>query len=554
MLWRCRDRLIAPAEPKPRLGAYAAAAGSGLLMAAAFPPLEWRGLIWIGLIPLLWAVRNCSPRRAASLGFLAGVVFWHLSLAWLQKVTTAGWIGLALYCALYPAAFAGLYAAVRERIDPARWPARLGIAAAATAIWTGLEYLRSTLFTGFPWNGLGISQYPNIRLIQSAAWGGVFGVSALIVWVNACLAVSLEPRPPHTRRKRTGQPGPESIAAAVAVVAALGYGQWELARLPAPDQTVRLALVQPAIPQYVKWTESFVAETYRRLETLSEAALAAKPDLLVWPETAIADVLRASPDAYALVRRVTGHGVPLLVGALDEERGDEGTVHYFNSAFLIEDDGSFGTIYDKRHLVLFGEYVPFSRRFPWLRSLSPIESDVTPGREPILFPIPSSDTKFGVLICFEDTLPYLARELAAEGAHLFITLTNDAWFDFTSGPRQHLAQSIFRCVEQRRPMARCANSGVTAWIDAAGRIGGTDGSGPGILPHSAPGPKTLSGFLLAEIPLHSSRPPPTLHARFGDVFGRVCALTLVFPAILLVRRRTRTRKEKREVRENQPAA
>ncbi len=524
-----------------RVGAEPAAAiASGLLLAAAYPPLAWSALAWIALVPLLWAAGRVPPRRAAVLGFASGALFWHATLAWLQRVTTAGWIALALYCALYTALFSAAWSAgqAARRRRPDALGVRLATVLFGVAGWVGLEYIRSTLFTGFPWNPLGVSQFRRTVLIQVASFGGVFAVSALVAGVNVALALRLTPV--GARRRRYG---PELLLALAAVLGAVGWGRAALRRLPPPDRTVSIALVQPAIPQYVKWDEAFVRETYGRLEALTRAAQRGGPDLIVWPETAIADVLRASEEGVALVRRVAEPGVPLLIGALDGEQTDEGEERIFNSAFLIGPGGVIEDVYDKRHLVLFGEYVPFSGRLPFLRSLSPIEMDVTPGTEPGLFRLGGNATVFGAVICFEDTVPALLRDLARGGAQWFVVLTNNAWFDFSSGSMQHMAQSVFRTVEQRRPMVRAANSGVTCWVDADGRIGGARGEEEGILPFYGEGPVLRSGFLTVDLPIRDTPPPPTFHQRHGDLFGRVCAglLLLLGAAALVHRRRGRPR-------------
>jgi len=517
-----------------------AAAASGLLLAAAYPPLELGYLAWIALVPLGVAVRGADGRRAARAGLLAGTVFWLLSLAWLNRVTTIGWGLLSLYCALYfvpPALLAARWP--RPGAVPV-WLSNVAFMIGWTAVWTGGEFLRGTLGTGFPWNPLGVSQFDNPPMIQGAAWGGVWAVSALVAWVNAGAIATIRRYAEAAPQRRWRQPHPELMLAFLAVVGAFVHGWRSVAALPPPDTTVRVALIQPAIPQYAKWDEEFVAGIYERLVALSEAAQrAVRPELLVWPETAVPGDVRNDEAAWAAVRAAIAGGAPLLAGALEVERGDDGAPRYFNSALLIGADGAILETYDKQHLVLFGEYVPFSRRFPFLRRLTPAAYDVEPGGRATVFRAPRPDAPFASLICFEDVFPYLSRRFARAGARWFINQTNDAWYDISSGSRQHLAHAVFRCVETRRPMARAANTGITGWIDVAGRIGGGSESEGGLLPHYTPDGGLAAGFLGADIPLLPADAPPTPYLRRGDLFaGATCAIALGMMILVLRPRRT----------------
>ena len=509
----------------------AGAIASGALLAAAYPPLERSAFAWFALAPLGLAVRRADLRTASRLGFLAGAVFWFFTLFWLTPVTVVGYSILALYCALYvipPAVFAARWTARAPTPD---WNSNLGFMIGWTAIWTAGDFLRGALFTGFPWNPLGVSQYRNTVLIQSAAWGGVWAVSALVAWVNAAAIVTIfryTARPPGTPW-RTAHP--ELMLAFLAVAGAFLHGYRSVAALPPPDATVRVALIQPAIPQYEKWDEAFVAGIYERLRSLTETAhRAGRPELVIWPETAVPDNLRIREEAASLVRDLTASGVPLLAGALDGYLDEARQPRYLNSAFLIR-DGALLESYDKQHLVLFGEYIPFSDRWPILRRLTPVEYDVEPGRIPVIFRALRADAPFAALICFEDAFPYLGRRFARAGARWFMNLTNDAWYEPYSGSRQHLAQAVFRCVETRRPMARSANTGVTGWIDAAGRIRAQ-------LPTRTPDGGLAAGFLSAEIPLPPAGTPETFYVRHGDLFaGGACAVALGM-MVMTLRRRT----------------
>lgn len=491
-----------------------AAVASGLLLSSSFAPLEWGGVAWVALVPLILACEGQRWRRAAGLGFLAGFAHWITTLHWITHVTVAGWVALALYCALYVVPLA---------VFVARWPVvecgRAGSGLArmlgGAAVWVAAEYLRSSLFTGFPWNALGVSQWRNLALLQHAEWGGVYVLSFLVVWVNLAAAGILR------RARRTPAASPLrrlSLEGGVtlALVLFAGLSGWGLfRRVPAPDAVVRLALIQPSVPQNVKWTPEFMAGVYARLEELTRLAAAAGPDLIVWPETAVPEDLRTSETGLAMVGRLTEAGPPLLAGALATGVREDGRPLVFNAAYLIRDGGVIAQEYDKQHLVIFGEYVPFAEVLPVLRNLVPMDYDLERGTRPVVFELVRPPVRFSTTICFEDTVAPLVARFTRAGARLLINQTNDAWFDFSSGSSQHLPHSVLRAVENRLPMARCGNSGITAWIDERGRVRGR-------LAHYGPGPSLQAGFLQAEIPYHAGAIPPTFYARQGDVLAQGC--------------------------------
>jgi apolipoprotein N-acyltransferase len=508
---------IRPLDLAPPIAAVA----TGLLLSAAFPPLEWRDAAWVALVPLVLAARSVAPRRAAKLGFLAGCAFWMPSIAWLRHVSVAGWIALSLYCALYGVPFAWLVARWFGRFGARRWTLNLGFMLAAVCAWTGAEYLRSTLFTGFPWNPLGASQYRNLVLIQAAQWGGVYTVSALVAWVNAGIALTVirylprresPPLPPRAGGWRGSHPELMMGLLAVAVVVAAGLRQ---ARAPRPPGTpLRVALIQPNIPQEDKWTPDTVDLIYGRLRELTGAALRGPSDLVIWPETAVPDYLRDSEPSHALVRDLATNGTPMLVGSMDFEWRDEGGPRYYNSSFLFDARGALAQAYDKRHLVVFGEYIPLQPYVPFIKALTPISESFSPGSTSTVFCLERPPVRFSVLICFEDTVARLARDSVRNGARLLVNQTNDAWFDPSSASRQHMIQCVFRCVENGVPAVRCANTGVSCTIDRLGRIRDVLDDGAGHV--------SVMGFRWSRVDVPGAAMPLTFYTRHGDVFAQAC--------------------------------
>ncbi len=514
-------------KPWPLIGSIL----SGLLLVASFPPLEWSAAAWIALVPLMLAARAVAPRRALALGFLAGVVFWICSINWLRYVTAPGWIGLSLYCALYTMPPAVLFSWWGRRWGTTGGSTNLALIMAVSIVWVASEYVRSVLLTGFPWNPLGASQYGNLLIIQNARWGGVYAVSALVVWMNAAIALTIL-RYAGQQRRSGWVPHPEVLSALLVILFALGLGGQVLFREKVETRPLRVALVQPNIPQSYYYIPELFTDIYDRLRELTEAAVhASKADLVIWPETAIPNDVRNSEPDYQLVQDLLTNRVPMLVGTMDTEWLDEGHPLFFNSSMLFDRDGRIVEIYDKRHLVMFGEYVPLRRIFPFLKQVTPIEESFTAGSTSTVFRLENPAVAFSVLICFEDTVMSLARESVRNGARLLINQTNDAWFDPSAESRQHMIQCVFRSVENGVPAIRCTNTGVTGCIDRLGRIYDVLDDGRGHV--------RVTGFRASQVDVPGSDMPQTFYTRHGDVFAQACAIMglLMLPGIYFVRAR-----------------
>lgn len=491
------------------------ALGSGLLLFLSFPPCGWSACGWFALVPLLWACSGVPKRCAAWFGWLAGTLFFVGTLVWMRHITWVGTVSLSAYCALYWVPSAVLVAA-----RPGGWARRapfenIGWMAALAAVWAASEYLRGWMLTGFPWNVLGVSQYRCLPLIQIAEFGGVYLVSGLMVLVNVGIAMTLLQVRRHRRGARFNSPV-ELGAALLLGALALGYGQRVLGRSPSSERPVRVCLIQPNIPEVGSWILPDPNLVYSRLEEVTARALSEPAfDLVVWPETALPESVRFSARSVALVRRLTARGVALLAGSIDAQRPAAGRPRYYNAAMLFNRRGQLIDTYNKQHLVLLGEYIPFEGKIPMINALTPIQSSFSRGERTTLFRLPDhAQHPFSVLICFEDTLPYLARRAARAGATWLVNQTNDSWFDPDCASRQHLANAIFRCVENRRPMVRCTNTGITCAIDSRGRI------------VSDLEPRT-QGALSAAISPTAPQSDLTFYTRHGDRFAQACLLASV---------------------------
>jgi apolipoprotein N-acyltransferase len=511
------------------------AALSGALAACAFPPFEQETLAWFALTPLIAALwfspreGRWRPLRLFGLGYVFGLAYFWMSLFWLTEVTELGWFLFAFYLALFPGAwglFVGIACRPREStlIDvPSDWlrsSVNLRLALRGAAAWAGLEWLRSALFTGFAWNSLGVSQWKSTALIQIADLTGVGGVSFLIVLVNLILVMTAKRLTLEVGRVKL-RPHFDFTLTMALVGLTISYGIYRVNRHEKGTQVpLSVAAVQANIPQDQKWNAAFekrILDTYSRL-SLNAAAL--RPDLLIWPEAALPRPLFDGGETDKDMEREVAEALGRLKG------GDFlfGSVRYFlgqafNSAVLLDARGGV-QVYDKIHLVPFGEYIPLRHSFPlfaWIVG-SEVPSDFDAGTEPVVMTLHKKPFRVAPLICFEDTVGELSRQFAQRGAELLVTLTNDGWFRRSAGSRQHLANAVFRCAETKLPLVRAANTGVTCVVDPFGHVSQ--------ILENAKGGTFTEGVLFAKVPI-TLQPAKTFYTRYGDLFSLACLVAAV---------------------------
>ena len=446
---------------------------------------------WFGFIPLFIALENKSLRRSFVLAYLCGIIFWSATIYWLVHVTLLGTIILILYLALYFGLF-GL------GITFVRGISGNGIFF-IPCFWVLLEYIRSYLFTGFPWALIGFSQYKNLPAIQIADITGAWGVSFLVVLVNAAFYSVMRKR----LKLRV------YLICAVIVFLSLAYGFYRLSNNSNLEdrQAIKISVIGGNIPQDLKWDRQAVGFIQNRYEELTAACALDNPDLIIWPEASV-PALWPSDEAeftrvFSFARR---KNINLLAGAVSCFGGN-----YYNSALFIARSGVLEATYNKLHLVPFGEFVPLKNIFPFLKTIAPI-GDITAGKEYTIFKHPAP---FGVLICFEDLFPELSRQFVKKGARFLVNITNDAWYKEGSAPYQHFAASVFRAIENRLYLARSANTGISGFIDPFGRILSLidDAKGKEIF---------VKGYSSRNIYLHPPR--LTFYNQYGDFFVVLCLL------------------------------
>ena|SRR3989338_3110292 len=479
---------------------------SSVLLILSFPKTDFWVLTWVGLVPLLFALDGKTKIVSFFIGYITGILFFAGTLYWFVHVTLLGMMLLILYFAAYFAAFALAYYFFRKKTIIEK----LFLLPSA---WVILEFIRGHLFTGFGWVSLGHSQYKNLPLIQIADLTGLFGVSFLVVMVNVLLKEFIERRLSRVDLN----PGRAIVYASAMVmfclVLCLGYGSYRyLKRLKEPVD-MRVAVIQVNIPQELKWEPSAWPSIMKKYLDLTQEAAKENPDLILWPETAFPGFIWEAPQLFEELKDFAAElKIPLLLGVVIQAGED-----YYNSALLISRDGEVVKQHDKLHLVPFGEYIPLRNIFPFLSAVVPI-GDFTPGKEYTLFPAPvkesflGKDGFFSVLICFEDTVPEISRGFVSRGANLLVNITNDAWFQDTKAPFLHLQASVFRAIENRRPLIRAANTGVSCFIDKFGKIRKQVEGDHGKSTH-------VAGYAITGVALNNER---TFYTKYGDVFTYLC--------------------------------
>lgn len=511
----------------------AIAMAAGAVGALAMPPFGALPAMVVSLTVAVWLVdgsarqsRAASVRAAAAAGWLWGFGYfvaglWWLGSAFLVEADLFAWalpfgvLGLPAVLAVFPA-FG--FAAARLL-----WSEGAGRVFALTLGLAVAEWLRGHVFTGFPWNTLGMALGQNPWLMQTAAVVGLYGLTVLAVLICAAPATIGTGRSLRARALPTG-------LGVLLLVALASFGGWRLSgALPGEVAGVRLRIMQPNLPQDVAFVPSERDAVMRRYLDLSDRATSPETsglsDIthLVWPESAFPFLLHQDAAALAEIGRRLRRGAVLITGAArrsDPAQGEEAGA-FFNSIQVVGDDGSILGRYDKVHLVPFGEYLPAP--FEWLlrrsglRPFVQVPGGFAAGRPRALPAIPGLPV-VAATICYEAIFP---EEVVPPGPRpgLILNVTNDAWFGTTPGPYQHLAQARLRSVEQGLPMVRAANSGISAVVDPYGRM-------------VASLPLGIEGVLDARLPAAATATP---FSRYGPL--ALCLMLLGCGAAALLSRR-----------------
>lgn len=516
-----------------------AAAFSGAILVFAFPNWNIELAVWLWLMPLLavlWgpAITHTPPSgpRPFLLGWLSGTAFFIPNLWWLRHSSRViagavdhswiGWgpelmgagavAGLGGYCALYFGLWSWFAARIaRARDDSSRESLRSALLCACA--WPACEWLRGIVFTGFGWDGLGVALHRNLALIQIADVVGVCGTSFVPVFV-ACVVFNATRRLIRDFREgRRFNGRVELVAIAIVVFVVAGYGVMRLREKAGDSIPLKTVLVQQNVAQAVKWSGEKTPELYQQLADLTRLHVEKREgmpgvDLVIWPESAVPVPILAHPDHPRFFNELLSLGSFSLLSGGEVQYPDE---PMYTSAVLMR--GSFENMqhYDKVHLVPFGEFLPFRDTFPFSLLRGVLPGDFVPGTKTDPLKLETPPVSIIPLICFEDTDGRLSRRFVRDEPQLIVNLTNDGWFLQSAETEIHTANSIFRAIEIRRPMARASNTGITCVIDDKGRVLQR-------LQDPKTGDTFIEGVLRSEIQVPKS-PPRTIYARFGDWFS-----------------------------------
>jgi len=431
---------------------------SGLLLISIQPPVSLFPIAFFALIPLLSSINKDNLRFSFFSGYVTGVVSYFGLIYWVIiamhryggiNITLSALILLlfVLYLSCYTGLFALSCAFLEKRFS-------IPVYVSSPLIWVLLEYVRGFFMSGFPWSFLAHSQHNFLSFIQVVSITGTYFISFLIVAVNAvCFSL--------WRREKISSIYVSVIA--VLFIATLAYGLVSLAGKSETPQK-KVAIIQGNIRQDEKWDEAFKIMTIKKYVQMTQQS--GKPaDLIIWPETAMPFIFDQEIYANKYIKALPADvNAAILFGTISKDKSDG----FRNSAYVIGKTGDTIGVYNKVHLVPFGEYTPLLTYIPFLEKLTATGGGFVPGDGH--GPIKTDIGNIGVLICYEGVFPSITNETVREGAQVLVNLTNDAWYDRTSAPFQHFAFYIFRAVETDRYLLRAANTGISAIIDPKGRV------------------------------------------------------------------------------------
>lgn len=457
------------------MGALAVFVATVVLTVISFPPYSVPEFAYALAIPgVLWAYRKPSFRVYAGVMLTAQAVAWTVILGWLHHVT---WLGLLLLGPFIGAWVGSWYLAawwLMPRLIGRPALTRIVAVFGLAALWVLVEWSRTWFLSGFPWMPLAASQWQRPSILQIASFTGAGGISFVLIAMNLGFAAYAH-RLLFEKRRALDRRSQEFFAAMFLLIVCLAvHVQETFHRGYFTVPLGKIAFVQPNIPQSIKWDPAEGPGIVQVLERTTRQAASMRPDLILWPEASTPFSVREDPGVRAWAEQlVAAVKVPLLLGSVTVE--DEGTSQetWYNSALLIDPSaGIRPDVYSKRHLVPFGEYVPFRPLLSWIGKFVPLVEDVAPGSDPapLVLALRSQAIAVGPLICYEDIFPSLARGSVRAGADALVVLTNNGWFGESGAAAQHAAHSVLRAVETRRPVLRIGNAGWSGWIDEYGVI------------------------------------------------------------------------------------
>jgi apolipoprotein N-acyltransferase len=503
---------------------------SSVLLFFAFPRYDIGILVWVGLIPLLIALEGRSLKRAFSLSYLTGLIFFAATFygIWVGSVRALKpihFILLAAYFSLYWGIWGLSLVWIRKKTG-------ISTSLVAPPLWVAVEYIRSHVsILSYPWLLLGHTQYLHPSLIQITSITGVYGLTFLIVLMNTALSEAVF----FIRRRVSGLnaislsgqrfPHVSLIAASLLLISTTLYGVFVLSKGIQGDR-LSIALVQGNIPQSHKWDRSSREAILDRHAILTRSAAEHRPDLIIWPETAVPGDVQHDPELKRRLGQIAmGAKSYLLVGSSEHAKFANRKLkdRYYNSMVLFSPEGRIEGEYKKIRLVPYAEFALAGNLVDWPKAIASEMGNYVPGDEYTLFKV--GKATFGSVICWENIFPGLVRKFVKRGAQFMVIATNEAWFGDTAAPDQLLALSAFRAAENRVAIARAANTGISAFIDPFGRV--TER-----LKNRERKDLFIEGTLIGDVVLSHEK---TFYTQHGDLFAFlqvvICTL-MIFLALI----------------------
>jgi apolipoprotein N-acyltransferase len=448
---------------------------SGILLILSFPLFNFYPLAWFALVPLFLAIHDKHSRSSFYLGLLAGFIYFLGSIYWVYHsmyfyggvpliFSILFLILLSLYLALYVGIFSMLFNFLSKH---SAIPALI----IAPVLWVTLEYLRTYALTGFPWSILGYSQYKFLTMIQVADITGVYGISFLVAALNGAIYDVTVSWPRKSDDMSSFARWTRALSIVIFILVIIVSFLYGIGKLKEDEKGggIKVSVLQGNIEQDKKWDSRFQREVIDTYKKLTIKALLSDPDIIVWPESALPFVFgydkTLTEEIISFQKKLNTY---LLFGSVVVKDSQTNKPQLSNSAILLSPKGNVVSIYDKIHLVPYGEYVPLRELFPFIEKLVVAVGDFIHGEEATVMKTPFA--KIGNLICYEIFFPGLVRKFVDTGANVLVTITNDAWFGRTAAPYQHFSMAVFRAIENRVPVARAANTGISGFIDSKGRI------------------------------------------------------------------------------------
>jgi apolipoprotein N-acyltransferase len=503
---------------------------SGVLLVLAFPMYDLWWTAWIGLVPLFIAISGRRPKQGFFLSIVCSFVFFPGVFDWILMVP--GYkihhhFLLGIYLGLYLGFFGLIFSYISRRlsITAALW--------SAPFIWVSLEYIRSNFFfLALPWALLGHSQYKNLSIIQIASLTGAYGISFLVVLANSAITAVILMLTCRSERCKASILNPPSIKGAISmgvVVAvltgsALLYGKMTLNK-PASEERIKVSVLQGNIEADKKWDPKYANAIMQTYIDLSNKASEDKPALIIWPEAATPGFVLKRIDllsqTMSLIRQTKTY---YLIGSAEYSKFTKTPKNLKksgNTALFFSPTAKVLGQYLKIRLVPFREHIPYREIIPWPSFIIPKDKKTfeNPGKEYTIFEL--DGIKFGVSICWESLFPELSREFVKKDAAFIINITSETSFGETAFPYQFLVTNLFRAVENRRAIARAANTGISCFIDPYGRVTGK------VLDNNKD--IFVKGYLTQEIPLSHKK---TFYTLYGDILAYISLIVTVFMIVL----------------------